>query len=145
MASPVRLERRYDTHQGTGSAAVRLPHRTAPRGDRATSTHDGMGKAMVTRTLAFALSILAACWLVGAAPSGAALSTTDSRFGTDTLVEDSATGLDWLILPITQGFSVDQILTTTEPGGSFEEFRLATRDELVTLLDSLSIPFNGTC
>ncbi len=100
---------------------------------------------MVTRTLAFALSTLAACWLVGAAPSGAALSTTDSRFGPDTLVEDTATGLDWLILPTTQGFSVDQILTATKPGGSFEEFRLATRDELVTLLDALSIPFNGTC
>ena len=32
------------------------------------STHDGMGKAMVIRTLVFALSTLAACWLGGAAP-----------------------------------------------------------------------------
>jgi hypothetical protein len=92
-----------------------------------------------------ALTLAAAFLILGAAPSGAALSPTDSRFGADTLVEDNASGLDWLVLPLAQGYSVGQMLSATEPGGSFEEFRFATRDELVALLDSLSIPFNGTC
>jgi hypothetical protein len=78
-------------------------------------------------------------------PGWAALSVTDSELGLDTIVQDSATGLDWLALSFTQGFSVDQVLAATAPGGTLEDFRLATRDELVTLITALGIPQTGTC
>jgi hypothetical protein len=78
-------------------------------------------------------------------PAQAALITTDSRFGADTLVYDTATNLDWLILPLTAGMSVSEVVDAVQPAGAFTEFRLAMRDELVTLLGSLGLPINGTC
>jgi len=94
---------------------------------------------------AFAMATILMASILTTNQASGALSLADSSLGADTIVVDSATGLDWLALSFTQGYSVDQILAATETGGSLEEFRLATRDELVTLIGSLGIPINNSC
>src|SRR5262245_21006027 len=82
------------------------------------------------------LAVLALALLV-ASPAKATLIPLDSRQGPSTIIRDTATGLDWLSLRVTQGFSINSILTATAPGGSLAEFRLANYDEVNPLIISL--------
>jgi hypothetical protein len=76
-------------------------------------------------------SLVAGLLVAGAA--GATLVSQDSPFGVGTLTFDTDTGLHWLDLTESADFSHSQILQALGPGGIFEGYRLATRDEVAGL------------
>lgn len=78
-------------------------------------------KSLVTSALA------AAAYAWTPAPASAAL----IDLGSTTL--DTATGLYWLDLTITQGLSIQVVSTNLQPGGLFAGYRFATSSELLTL------------
>jgi hypothetical protein len=95
---------------------------------------------------AFLKTVVAAVlFLFAVLPAYADLIPLDSRLGPDTLVLDTNTNLNWLVLPVTEGLSVGEVMTAVDPGGSLAEFRLASRDELVSLIESLGLPINNSC
>jgi hypothetical protein len=79
---------------------------------------------------------LAGIALGGALLAGTATATLiseDSPFGTDTSTLDTQTGLQWLDLTESTGFSHTEILQEVQSGGTFDGYRLATRDEVSAL------------
>ncbi len=56
------------------------------------------------------------------------------------VTRDTISGLEWLDLTLTTGYSFNEILPELEVNGSLEGFRHATRDELVGLFASAGIP-----
>jgi hypothetical protein len=73
------------------------------------------------------------------APAFSELVSENSSFGADTITHDTATGLRWLDLPISAGVSHAEILLETEPGGVYEDYRLATEGEVSTLFSNAGI------
>jgi hypothetical protein len=81
-----------------------------------------------------------ACALLGVpAPAFSEFISENSSFGTDTITRDTATDLRWLDLPISAGVSHAEILVETEPGGLYEDYRLATEAEVSTLFTNAGI------
>jgi len=52
---------------------------------------------------------------------------------------DSKTGLDWLDLPITNGYSYNDVSAQLMPGGIFQDWRYASLDEVVTFWTNAGI------
>ena len=80
--------------------------------------------------------------LVVCVPGGdirADITSRDSAYGPDTLTLDSDTGLLWLDVTLSTAYSYNEILTELLPGGAFEGFRLATRDEVAILWEHAGI------
>jgi hypothetical protein len=78
--------------------------------------------------------------LVGCLPvQGALVSGTDPLFGPGSLTLDTATGLAWLDLPISAGYSYEQMSAALQPGGAFVGFRYATSQEVAGLFSSAGI------
>jgi hypothetical protein len=58
--------------------------------------------------------------LASTLPCNAALiSASDLRFGQDSLTVDTTTGLEWLDLPLTTGYSYQTMNAALQPGGTF--------------------------
>jgi hypothetical protein len=85
------------------------------------------------------LLVLACALLVVSAPAFSELVSEGSSFGADTITHDTATDLRWLDLPISAGVSHAQVLLDTEPGGVYEDYRLATEDEVSTFFANAGI------
>jgi hypothetical protein len=83
--------------------------------------------------------------MLSSAPNAhAVLMTADSGLGVDTITADSDTGLEWLDLPLSAGFSFNTIQPELNAGGMFDGFRLAARVEVETLWANAGIPvING--
>jgi hypothetical protein len=64
----------------------------------------------------------------------AALMSVDTRFGRATGVIDTASGLEWLTLPVAGGLSVSQVLAQMAPGGRFEGVHYASSREFCSLV-----------
>jgi len=75
--------------------------------------------------------------------SAALLSSSDPRFGENSLTLDTSTGLAWLDLPMSVGLSYNQVLAATQPDGPFAGFRFATREEITDLFRSAGLPGEG--
>lgn len=75
-----------------------------------------------------------AALLLGASGVQANLISVDyASPGDHGITRDTATGLDWLDLPLTYGYSVAAVPSLTAAGGSYPGFRLATAAEFDTL------------
>lgn len=84
--------------------------------------------------VAQAVCCIALCLVIGGGAARATLITIDDpRFGPNSLVLDTNTGLEWLNLRFSQGLSIRQVLAQTGPGGRFAGFEYATGDQFVTL------------
>lgn len=59
--------------------------------------------------------------------------------GDGLLTYDSGTGLEWLDLNSTYGVSHNEMLTLLSPGQTYDGFRFATPDELITLLSHAGV------
>jgi hypothetical protein len=95
-------------------------------------------------TLRFvALKVLVLLFVSGLAVQGALLSGSDPRFGPGSLTIDTSTGLAWLNLPASAGYSYDQMTAALQPGGAFAGFRYATAQEVAGLFGSAGIPGIG--
>jgi hypothetical protein len=82
--------------------------------------------------------------LASTLPCNAALiSASDLRFGQDSLTVDTTTGLEWLDLPLTTGYSYQTMNAALRPGGTFAGFRYATAQEVSVLYVSAGIPGTG--
>lgn len=71
-----------------------------------------------------------------------AFETRDSRFGANTLIHDTVTGLDWLRLDQTLGLSYDTVATNLGPGGMFEGFEIAD-GEVNDLVNRFGMTWQG--
>lgn len=71
--------------------------------------------------------------LAGATPASASFSTQDSAFGSNSIVVDSQTGLEWLRLDVTFGLSFEQITTQMDAGETFSGFTVASGSDVTTL------------
>jgi hypothetical protein len=67
----------------------------------------------------------------------------DPRYGAHTLTIDTTSGLAWLDVSLTTGWSHLQVLAATHVGGAFEGFRCATAQEVVALFASAGVPGVG--
>jgi len=67
----------------------------------------------------------------------------DPRYGAKTLTIDTRTGLVWLDLPVSSGFSYLQAAEATQPGGLFEGFTHATVEKLFALYRGAGIAGPG--
>jgi hypothetical protein len=91
-------------------------------------------------TLPVRLSLgLVVCTLT-CANAWAELQSIDSAYGPGTITRDTASGLDWLDLPLTKNRSVDDITAQLGAGGEFEGFRYATTAEITALWTAAAIP-----
>ncbi len=80
--------------------------------------------------------------LVGlAAPAGAGevFVSESSPFGPDTITADPATGLRWLDLTESAGYSHTQIVAELLPGGIFDGYHLATKAQVSQLFTDAGI------
>ena len=59
--------------------------------------------------------------------------------GSKNITLDQSTGLEWLDWSATTNLSYDQVLSQTCPGGVYEGFRLATREEVRVLFCKLGL------
>ena len=83
-------------------------------------------------------------WLISSVGSSAALvEADDPRYGAKTLTIDTRTGLVWLDLPVSSGFSYLQAAEATQPGGLFEGFTHATVEKLFALYRGAGIAGPG--
>jgi hypothetical protein len=82
---------------------------------------------------------LSAFVCITAASARAELLSRDSDYGPDTITRDTASGLDWLDLGVTQNRSADDIAAQLESGGEFDGFRYASTDEIAALWNSAGI------
>lgn len=96
-------------------------------------------KPMTTAKLSL-LNIILVLLLSNAATSAALVQGDDPRYGAGSLTLDTSSGLAWLDLPVSCGYSYLQALAATGPGGSFDGFRFATAQEVVALCASAGIP-----
>ena len=89
-----------------------------------------------TRIVAAALL----AWIGAIAGSArAALVSQSGPFGADTQTLDTATGLVWLDVTESAGYSHTQILAEIQPGGTFEGYHLASAEEVATLFTNAGI------
>jgi hypothetical protein len=109
---------------------------------RRDSLDDMQGSRTFTiRLTAVAAMVLLLVWCLPA--RGALVSASDPRFGPGTLTLDTATGLAWLDLPITAGYSYESMSAALQPGGEFAGFRYATSQEVAGLFGASGIPGTG--
>ena len=85
-----------------------------------------------TRQLA-RMGALVAVAMAAALPSRADLIAKDSSYGVGTIIEDTATGLDWLKLTVTQNRSFNDISSNFGAGEEFAGFRYASTREVSQL------------
>ncbi len=71
--------------------------------------------------------------------SNADLIPMNSSFGDDTITLDTETGNRWLDLTLSTPYSYNSIQPELEVGGLFEGYRLATRDDVLTLWGNAGI------
>lgn len=70
----------------------------------------------------------------------------DSVFGSNTVTQDTDTGLEWLDVTVTAGMSYSSVLAEMSVGGDLDGYRYATVDELDQLIANFGYtPVNGTC
>ena len=71
------------------------------------------------------LIVAACCCIMSSISLAAPFTTKDSRFGANTLIVDSATGIEWLRLDITNGLSVESMSQSFATGAQFSGFAFA--------------------
>jgi hypothetical protein len=81
------------------------------------------------------LAAVAALSIQRAEAQGTLTMATDSAFGPNSLVVDTATGLAWLNLEYTDGLSYDQVVAGMGLGGPFSGFSYATLPQVTRLFD----------
>ena len=81
----------------------------------------------------------AAVLLVGALPAFASFSTLDSTFGSNSIVVDSQTGLEWLRLDETLGMSFEQVTSQMDAGEVFSGFSVASAAAVTTLFKDAQV------
>ena len=102
-------------------------------------TIDRIGTS-IARTLAATGMVLGL--VIGGVPVAAQatlIAADDPALGTNALVLDTATGLDWLNFRFTTNRSTAQVEADLLPGGPLAEFRYAQLGEVCDLLDAASL------
>ena len=101
---------------------------------------DDVVEDLMTKATVSILNIILVLLLSKAVTSAALVQADDLRYGAGTLTLDTSSGLAWLDLPVSRGFSYLQALAATQPGGAFDGFRFATAQEVIALCASAGIP-----
>ena len=86
-----------------------------------------------------AVSTFAITIVLSTSANAAVVSADWQSVGDNLVTRDTASGLDWLDLTITDGMSYDQVISKLLPGGQFDGFRLATSAEVITLWRNFGI------
>jgi hypothetical protein len=86
-------------------------------------------------TLLMAISI----FLMTVEANAALLSVDSPVFGIGSITLDESTGMSWLDLSITAPYTLEQVLSKTSPGESFDGFRLATIQEVKNLIQDAGV------
>jgi len=104
----------------------------------------GLGCRAPRRGAVAALASLAALGALVpcASAGGVAFVSESSGFGPDTITYDPSSGLRWLDLTESVGYSYTQILAETHAGGVFEGYHLATKAEVTQLFVDAGIDLN---
>ena len=89
------------------------------------------------------LTIVAGLFLPSASIRADLVQAADPRYGPNSITIDTASGLAWLGLPFSRGFSYQQAVLATQPGGDFAGFRPATAQEVLSLYADAGIPSTG--
>jgi len=92
------------------------------------------------------LSVLLVCLplgFVGVYAQGSLVFEDHNRFGPRTIAVDSRTGLRWLTVTPTIGYSYNEIESEMSVGGVFEGLRHASMSEVQSLLESAGLPGDG--
>jgi hypothetical protein len=97
----------------------------------------------MTKATLSIFSLILVLLLSKAVTSAALVEADDPRYGAGTLTLDTSSGLAWVDLPVSSGYSYLQALAATQPGGTFGGFRFATAQEVVALYASAGIPGPG--
>ncbi len=91
---------------------------------------------LLTMTTVLALALVAS----GPAVRGTLIEVGMWRTNDALLTRDTETGLDWLNVSVTAGYSTESVLLYCGPGQQFESFRHSTSDEILTLFTNADIP-----
>ena len=76
--------------------------------------------------------------------AGAALIDVDWAFpGDNSLMQDTSTNLQWLDLSLSDNKSYNLVISQLQPGGVYDGFRYATRDEVLHLWSEAGITDTG--
>ncbi|HEX8884991.1 MAG TPA: hypothetical protein VF797_10915 [Noviherbaspirillum sp.] len=76
-----------------------------------------------------ALFMLLVASVLSLGTARAALIEVATPLGPDSAVFDTASGLEWLKLPLTRNLSINQVRAAMAPGGRFSGFRYSTPEE----------------
>ena len=94
---------------------------------------------MIHMTLVRKLA-LAAAMVVGAVPTYAAFSShDDAAFGSNAIVVDGQTQMEWLRLDATFGMSFDQVASQMDAGETFAGFKIASAADVTTLFKDANV------
>jgi len=88
-------------------------------------------------------AVLAAILMTGLPAKASLIQATDSNFGLNSQTVDTATGLTWLDLTASAGYSYQQVLAATQSGGMFGGYRYATAQEVLSFYLDAGIPGVG--
>jgi hypothetical protein len=87
---------------------------------------------------------ISACVFAAAGSARAALlSVDDPFFGPGSITRDTATGLEWLDVPLSVNRTFAEVLDEFGPGGDFRGLRHATGEEITQLFEDADIPVIG--
>lgn len=81
-----------------------------------------------------AASLALGAWTLAPTAHAALVLVNDSVFGTDAVVQDTASGLEWLRLDFSFGKTYTYVAGQLGVGGEFEGWKIATRNFLTTSL-----------
>ena len=82
------------------------------------------------------LAVLALLFLGALSANANLIQKSDPRFGANSLIDDTRTGLVWLYLPASLDLSYSQAEADMVPGGEFAGFRHATAEGVLSLYNS---------
>jgi hypothetical protein len=88
---------------------------------------------LIWRSLGTAAFLLLEIFITGGPARSELILKNDPVFGTNSIVLDTSTGLEWLNLRFSTDLSPAEVLAELQPGGEFAGFRYATQDEFTSL------------
>ena len=78
-------------------------------------------------------------WASAVSSALAGFVTSDSSFGSSTLILDTQSGVEWLKLDPTFGLTYDQVTSQMDPGQTFAGFTVASASQVTTLFKDAGV------
>lgn len=94
---------------------------------------------MIIKRLLSIISLMATLGLISPNATAVLIDLDRNVPGDSELLFDTSTGFLWLDLSVTLGESYNQVITQMQAGGTYENYRYATRDEVLYLWSQANI------